>query len=226
MKPIMELLLIPPLIKKGDYMDNVYVKASKKVNIEGKKNIAISDIAEIEGNKEIANKIKRIIVFTIENDQKKNYLLSIITVIARIQDLYENILIHNVGEEDIIISYSPIKKQSKYKNLFMIIKVILVCITLFTGGGIAIMTFHTDAAVADVFVRLYSLFLGEENENPFIIEIPYSIGLATGIIVFFNHFSCKRLTDDPTPIEVEMRLYERDVEDCIIENLTDEGNKE
>ncbi len=96
---------------------------------------------------------------------------------------------------------------------------------LFTGGGIAIMTFHTDAAVPDVFVRLYSLFLGKENLNPIIIEIPYSIGIAAGIIVFFNHFSSKRLTDDPTPIEVEMRLYERDVDDCIIKNLSQERNK-
>ncbi|GKX27991.1 stage V sporulation protein AA [Vallitalea longa] len=207
-------------------MDNIYIKASKKVNIIGKKNIIINDIADIEGKKEIVNKIKHINIFTIDNDKKKNYLLSIITIIAEIQKYYENILIQNVGEEDIIISYSPKEKQHKYKNFIRIVKVIFVCITLFTGGGIAIMTFHTDAAVPDVFVRLYSLFLGEENINPLIIEIPYSIGLATGIIVFFNHFSSKKLTDDPTPIEVEMRLYERDVEDCIIENLTDEGNKE
>lgn len=207
-------------------MNNVYIKASKKVSIEGKKEVIIDDIADIEGRKDIIDKIKNIIVFTIDTDEKKNYLLSIITVITEIQKVFENILIHNVGEEDIIISYSPKKKECKYKNLINIFKVIFVCITLFTGGGIAIMTFHTDAAVPDVFVKLYSLFLGEENLNPLIIEIPYSIGLAVGIIVFFNHFSSKKLTDDPTPIEVEMRLYERDVEDCIIENLSDEGNKQ
>lgn len=206
-------------------MDYIYIKASKKVNIIGKKEVTINDIADVEGKKDIVEEIKQINVFTIDEDKKKNYLLSIITIISEIQKFYEDILIQNVGEEDIIISYSPKKKQSKHKNFIKIVKVIFVCITLFTGGGIAIMTFHTDAAVPDVFVRLHSLFLGTENKNPLIIEIPYSIGLATGIIVFFNHFSSKKLTDDPTPIEVEMRLYERDVEDCIIENLIDEGNK-
>ncbi|MCT4596795.1 MAG: stage V sporulation protein AA [Vallitalea sp.] len=206
-------------------MINIYIKANKKAIIIGKKDVLISDIADVEGKKDIINEIKNIKVLTINHNRNKknNYLLSILQVIDKIQDKYEDIVIHNVGEEDIIVSYQPQSKQTKSKDVINILKVIFVCLILFAGGGIAIMTFHTDAAVPDVFVRLYSLFLGKENENPILIEIPYSIGLAVGIIVFFNHFSSKRLTDDPTPIEVEMRLYERDVEDCIIETLSKEG---
>jgi stage V sporulation protein AA len=206
-------------------MINIYIKANKKAIIIGKKDVLISDIADVEGKKDIINEIKNIKVLSINQNRNKknNYLLSILQVIDKIQDKYEDIVIHNVGEEDIIVSYQPRSKQTKSKDVINILKVIFVCLILFAGGGIAIMTFHTDAAVPDVFVRLYSLFLGKENENPILIEIPYSIGLAVGIIVFFNHFSSKRLTDDPTPIEVEMRLYERDVEDCIIETLSKEG---
>ncbi|MCT4542301.1 MAG: stage V sporulation protein AA [Vallitalea sp.] len=205
-------------------MSIVYIKASKKVDIIGNKEVFIKDIAEIEGDKDITDGIKKIRVFKIKNDKKKNYLLSIIQIITKIQEKFKDTVIHNVGEEDIIVSYSPTKNKSKYEKIINVFKVFFVSMIMFTGGGIAIMTFHTDAAVPDVFVRLYSLFLGKENLNPLIIEIPYSIGIAVGIIVFFNHFSTKRLTDDPTPIEVEMRLYERDVEDCIIENLVDERN--
>ena len=43
------------------------------------------------------------------------------------------------------------------------------------------------------------------------MEIPYSIGLAVGITVFFNHCSKRKLTTDPTPIEVEMTTYEEEV---------------
>ncbi len=52
-----------------------------------------------------------------------------------------------------------------------------------------------------------------------LIDLPYSIGLAAGIIVFFNHFSGKKLTDDPTPIEVEMSVYEKEVADNLIDTL-------
>ncbi|QUI21972.1 stage V sporulation protein AA [Vallitalea pronyensis] len=203
-------------------MDHIYIKADRKVQIISTKDVLIRDIAKIEGKKEVVDRIYKLRIMKVNGNEKKNYLLSILQIIKKIQEVFPDAAIHNVGEEETIISYSPFKKESKHKLLIKVVKVAFVCLILFTGGGIAIMTFHTDAAVPDVFVRLYSLFLGHENLNPIIIEIPYSIGIATGIIVFFNHFSSKRLTDDPTPIEVEMRLYERDVDDCIIQNLNQE----
>lgn len=55
------------------------------------------------------------------------------------------------------------------------------------------------------------------------MEVSYSIGLAVGIILFFNHIGGRRITKDPTPIEVEMRIYERDVNDALIETADREG---
>ena len=43
------------------------------------------------------------------------------------------------------------------------------------------------------------------------------MGIAVGIIVFYNHFGGKRITKDPTPIEVQMRLYEDDVNTTLVE---------
>ena len=39
------------------------------------------------------------------------------------------------------------------------------------------------------------------------IEICYAIGMPVGIIIFYNHIGKKKITQDPTPIEVEMRKY-------------------
>ena len=57
-----------------------------------------------------------------------------------------------------------------------------------------------------------------------ILEISYSIGLAIGIIVFFNHIGGRRITKDPTPIEVEMRIYETDVNTALIETSDRQGD--
>ena len=43
------------------------------------------------------------------------------------------------------------------------------------------------------------------------------MGIAVGILVFYNHFGGKRITKDPTPMEVEMRQYEDDVNKTLIE---------
>lgn len=204
-------------------MTNIYIQGIKRVDIIGKTEVTIGEISVVEGNSDLVEEIRNIKILNITEQINKNYLISIIDVIKEIQKQYLDVLIQSVGEHDIIVAYSP--RQKKENKLFTIIKIIFVCLTLFAGGGIAIMTFHTDAALPDVFVQLYKIFIGKENLDPYIIEIPYSIGLATGIIVFFNHFSSKRLTEDPTPIEVEMRMYERDVEDCIIETLIEERDQ-
>ena len=48
-------------------------------------------------------------------------------------------------------------------------------------------------------------------------EVTYSIGIGVGVVLFFNHFGRRKLTQDPTPMEVEMRTYEDDVDTTIIE---------
>lgn len=53
-----------------------------------------------------------------------------------------------------------------------------------------------------------------------ILEISYSVGLILGVTIFFNHFGKRKVTLDPTPIEVQMRLYEDQVETTVIRNAS------
>ena len=55
------------------------------------------------------------------------------------------------------------------------------------------------------------------------IEICYAIGMPIGIMIFYNHIGRKKVTHDPTPIQVEMRKYEQDVDHTFIENAGREG---
>lgn len=41
----------------------------------------------------------------------------------------------------------------------------------------------------------------------------------------FNHVGGRRITRDATPIEVAMKLYERDVDDTLIETADREGKE-
>ena len=65
--------------------------------------------------------------------------------------------------------------------------------------------------------------MGKEADGFTILEVAYSLGLAVGIILFFNHVGGRRITKDPTPIEVEMRVYETDVNKALIETADREG---
>lgn len=90
----------------------------------------------------------------------------------------------------------------------------------------AIMSFHSDSQMPAVFQTMYRIFFGVESTKPYIIYVPYSIGLAVGIIVFFNHFMGKSITNDPTPIEVQMSTYEKESTDSVIDRLNKEKENE
>ena len=67
--------------------------------------------------------------------------------------------------------------------------------------------------------------MGAETSGFTELEISYCIGLAVGILVFFNHFGKKKITPDPTPIQVQLRKYEEDADTTFIENAG-RGGKE
>lgn len=75
----------------------------------------------------------------------------------------------------------------------------------------------TCRSITELFGQVYELFTGQTSDGFTVLELSYSLGLGLGIIVFFNHFAGKKLTADPTPLEVQMRTYENDVNDTIIE---------
>ena len=97
------------------------------------------------------------------------------------------------------------------------LKVVLLCITIFIGSAFSIMTFNNDVGVTQVFNQVYELLMGRPSDGFTMLEITYSIGIAVGIIVFYNHFGGKRITKDPTPMEVQMRQYENDVNTTLVD---------
>ena len=73
------------------------------------------------------------------------------------------------------------------------------------------MGYNNDVDMVKVFGQLYKVFLGTKPDDPTFVELFYSVGLALGIFLFFNHVPGKKVTNEPTPIQVQMRLYEQDV---------------
>jgi len=195
----------------------IYVKPVKKTLIYEQKKIFLKDIAEIYAPKEILDKLNKLVLFEVSDKPKPNYLITILDIISAIDKALPGHTISNVGEMDTVIDYSP--KKSKDNAIWKWCKVAFVTILLLAGSTTAIMSFQSDAQLPEIFKNYYEIFFDITSGKTALIDIPYSLGIAVGILVFFNHFLGKEVTDDPTPIEVEMTLYETSVTDTMIDVL-------
>ena len=95
---------------------------------------------------------------------------------------------------------------------------------IFFGSAFTIMAFNNDVCVREVFAKFYMQVMGKETSGFTELEVFYSIGIAFGILVFFNHVGRKKITPDPTPLQVEMRKYENDIDTTFIENSSRGGS--
>ena len=188
--------------------------------------VRLSDIADMECNDEAALrqlKQKKIYTFREDTGSRKNQLVvvSVLKIMEEIHKDYPELEISNEGETDFIIEYVPFPEKPEWVN---ITKTIVLCILIFFGAAFTIMAFNNDVGVGDVFAKFYHQVTGIESDGVTELEICYSIGLSFGILIFFNHVGRKKITHDPTPIQIEMRKYESDLDTAFIENAGRKGH--
>lgn len=197
----------------------LYLKAEQNIELQSE-DVYVKDIGKLTCTDEnILSKIKTIKLHHFKKDEPKRTVISILKVIDEINKLYPSVSVESLGETDILIEQINV---DKHKGLVQILKIIFVSLIAFFGTAFTIMAFHNDIGINDVFAKVYEMVMGQPGDGYSILELSYSIGLAIGIIVFFNHIGGRRITKDPTPIEVEMRVYEQDVNKALIETANRE----
>lgn len=192
----------------------LYIKLNKDVETT-ETDIFLKDMGSLYcRDNNIVNHCNSLKVCTLKTEQSRK-VISVMKIIQMITDLYPGIRIENVGETDIVIERVKAEKKGRYRKLP---KIVFVCLISFFGTAFTIMAFHNDIQIQELFNKVHVMIAGSESNGRSILELSYSVGLCVGIIVFFNHIGGKRISADPTPIEVEMRIYEEDVNKTLIEN--------
>jgi len=197
----------------------IYVNTKKKSHFIDKSIICIKDVADIEAPMSIKHEIERIQL--LQKKDNSHEVISFNDIVKAVHKNHPNATLINTGENEALVEWSD---KSKENTFVRFIKIAAICIILFVGASTAVMTFHTDSQMAKVLEKYTELLLGEDG-NVAVIQVSYSIGLALGIIVFFNHFGGRKLTNDPTPIQVEMSQYENDVTETIVAAINKKTNE-
>ncbi len=200
----------------------LYIKGEQCVEVT-KRDVTLGDLVTMECSQQnIVSKLKTVKVLMIPENGQHRYVISILKIIECIHNEYPNLEIQSLGSPDLIVTY---EMQNKNNKILQGCKVLLVTLTTFFGAAFAIMTFNNDSGTPEIFAQIYELFMGVPKQGFTVLELSYSIGIVLGILVFFNHFGKHKFSVDPTPIEVEMRLYENDIQTTVIAEYARKGQE-
>lgn len=201
---------------------NIYIKVDQSSRVS-KEQVLVGDVAEVYCyNKDIALKIEQLPLTVIPKVDNGKFVLSVLKIVQVIQQEFPGYTTNLCGEPEFVIEYLKDKKQGQ---VLLYGKVILLSIIVFVGAAFTIMTFNTDVSVGEVFNQLYYLVQGEEKQGGSILELAYSIGIPVGILGFYNHFATRKSKKDPTPIHIEMRNYEEEMNKAIISDALGKGEE-
>lgn len=190
-----------------------------RVLAKPEESIYLDDIAQIIAPETVIPKLKKLKVHQISVHDRNIVIIDVMKVIRLISNLIENADVQTIGPAQTIIEVMLKKKQMSLPFF------ILIWFLLFFGSAMAIMNFHDDVSMRSVQEKLYKIITGMEDSKPWIFQIPYSIGLGLGMILFFNHVFQKRINEEPSPLEVEMFNYQMDLDNYVIIHENKESMK-
>ena len=194
--------------------DTLYIQTDMNILIKHP-HVYLQDIARLScSNSKVLNRLRVLPVANLNPDTPGRYTMSVMDLVDLIQKKEPDLDITPLGELSFILTYQP---PGKPQMIFEILKVVFISLASFFGAAFSIMTFNTDADVGTLFKQIYQQVTGNVSNGFTILEISYSIGLAAGVLFFFNHFGRKKLSADPTPMQVQMRQYEDNINTTLLE---------
>ncbi len=201
----------------------VYLKCDRNIEVQTQ-DVFMSDVGEVRcSDKTTCAKLKALKVHRFAKEGGRRCVISSLKLVELMEEECPNISVQIVGEPDVLVEWISVARRKSWQQW---LKAAFVCLVSFFGTAFTIMAYHNDVGINDVFTEVYKMVMNREPQGLNVLEVSYSIGLAAGIIIFFNHVGGKKLSKDPTPIEVAMRNYEEDVDKALIAAAGREGKED
>ncbi|WP_456274169.1 stage V sporulation protein AA [Bacillus sp. AK031] len=198
---------------------SVYIRLRHRLQVRPESSILLENTAQIIAPEHYLHTIKKIVLHQVTEEDKNIIILDLMHVISKIKAALPEVDIQSTGPSQTIVEV-VYKRKKVSPALFA-----AVWLLLFIGAAMAIMNFHEDVSMREVHQRLYLMMTGKEDPHPLLFQVPYSLGLGLGMILFFNHVFRKRINEEPSPLEVEMFNYQQDLDQYVIMHENKESMK-
>lgn len=188
----------------------IYLRLRKQVGIPQGSSIRLRDVARVLADPDQEEDLLDLELVRPESRDGNLIVIDMLHVIRVIKERFPAYQIEFVGEPHVLVEV--VGKEKKPSLILFVV----VWLLLFFGAALTIMNFHADVSMPEVQVRIVEMITGTRDEHPYLFQGAYSIGLGLGMIVFFNHLFKKKWNEEPTPLEVEMFLYQENLNHYVI----------
>ncbi|WP_152394013.1 stage V sporulation protein AA [Paenibacillus guangzhouensis] len=198
----------------------LYLRLRRRVSLQRGKSITLGHIAELLIDPMWYDRLSALVLYQPRKADGNIIMIDMMRIVSAVHQIEPGMRIEYFGEPHVLVDIvgSP-KKPS-------VLLFILVWLLLFFGSGLAIMNFHADVSMLEVQQRIVELISGQKTERPILFQIAYSIGIGFGMVVFFNHVFKKKFNEEPTPLELEIFLYQENLNHFVVSEEYDRLQKQ
>lgn len=199
----------------------VYVRLRSRIRIQRGRSVNLGDVAHLLTSPE--EQEKRLLELELLRPGPEDgnlILIDILQIIPQIRRVLPDVTVELIGSGHTLVEV-VVGSGKPSKSLF-----ILVWLLLFFGSALTIMNFHADVNMQEVQIRIVEMITGRRDEHPYLFQVAYSLGIGFGMAVFFNHLFKKKWNEEPTPLEVEMFLYQQNVDKYVVIEETERMHEE
>lgn len=199
----------------------LYVKTEQSVKVQTPQ-VTIADVSKICcADQKVKDRVKKILLYTFDKEKEKEQFqtFSALYLIALIKKECPEAEVFLLGEPDFIVHYEP----EEANRILQVLKTILIGGIAFFGAAFMIITFCKEVSIVAVLDMIYTRVTQKTPGQITLMDVSFCVGLPLGVMLFYNHLGRKKFSEDPTPLQVAMGKYEKDVDSACIEESGREG---
>ncbi|MDQ0111596.1 stage V sporulation protein AA [Paenibacillus harenae] len=189
----------------------LYLRLKKRIYMRPEQRLTLGQAARLlAADAETEQKLKQLMLYEHRKADGNRVVIDLLQIVKAIREAFPGLSVEAYGDPQVLVMVAekPVKPR--------IFVLVLSWLLLFFGAGLAIMNFHTDVSMKEVHTRIVELISGKQIEHPLWFQIPYSLGIGLGMVLFFNHLFRKRFNEEPNPLEVELYMYQENVNAYVI----------
>ncbi|MFF2887652.1 stage V sporulation protein AA [Paenibacillus sp. NPDC057967] len=189
----------------------LYLRLKKRIYIRPTHTVTLGQVARLMTDDDgLEDSLKSLKLYEHSKQDGNRVVIDMLQIVKSIRQLYPDVTVEAYGDPQVLLMVADKPVKPRYALL------VLAWLLLFFGAGLAIMNFHTDVSMKEVHIRIVELVTGKKTEHPLWFQIPYSFGVGLGMVLFFNHIFRKRFNEEPNPLEVELFMYQENINDYVI----------